>query len=98
MFTGAFDAGGSEYDQPILVVAGFVSSAMDWDEFAVLWKKRLAEDNLTYFHALDFAHSRKEFSGWKEQEPRRRKLLSDLIELIKRHAYRKFGSIVVNAA
>jgi hypothetical protein len=61
-------------------------------------EERLAGDNLTYFHAVDFAHSRNEFSGWKEQEPRRRKLLSDLMELIKRHAYLKFGSIVVNAA
>jgi len=33
MLTGAFDAGGSEYDQPILVVAGFRPSADDWTDF-----------------------------------------------------------------
>ncbi len=97
MLKGAFDAGGSEYDQPVLMVAGFVSSAKDWDEFSALWSKRLGEDHLTHFHAVDFAHSREEFAhGWKENEPRRQKLLADLMELIRSHAYQKFGSIVVN--
>ncbi len=71
MLIGAFDASGSEHDQPVFIVAGFASSAKDWEEFSALWNQRLAHDGLTHFHAVDFAQSRKEFrDGWKENEPR----------------------------
>lgn len=90
MFTTAFDASGHESDQLIMVVAGFISSVDDWTDFSKKWKERLAEDGLEYFHT-------KEFSDWRlDDEPRRRSLLNDLMELIKAHAYRKFGVVVSN--
>ena len=95
MFTACFDAAGSEHDQRFFVVAGFISTADEWIKFDKAWKDRLAQDGLSYFHAVDFAASREEFKhGWKENEPRRRKLTEDLIEIIRLRAFRFFGNVV----
>jgi hypothetical protein len=91
----ALDASGKEDIQPALAVAGFVSSASDWEEFAVKWKSRLEADGITYFHAAEFAQSVKEFVPLKDDEQRRRKLLGELMNILKTHVYRKFGCIVV---
>jgi hypothetical protein len=46
---------------------------------------------------VDFAQNVRQFSkGWKNNEPRRRKLLSDLMEIIWRYAYRRFGCVIEN--
>jgi hypothetical protein len=95
---GAFDASGKERGEPALLVAGFVSSAKDWDGFTTAWNKRLAEDNLTHFHAVDFAQCVGEFESWREQESRRKKLCQDLVDILRGCAYRKFGCIVENKA
>ncbi|MBI4431464.1 MAG: hypothetical protein HY587_07110 [Candidatus Omnitrophica bacterium] len=97
MFTACFDAGGSQHDQKFLVVAGFVSSAEEWVRFDKAWRERLAGDNLSYFHMVDFAQFSGEFrNGWRDNEPRRKKLLSDLVEIIRRHAFRRFGCAIDN--
>src|SRR5579862_5235981 len=88
----AFDASGKE-DSGLLVVAGFISSQEDWATFDTEWRARLKEDSLDYFHMVDFAASRKQFSaGWKDNEPRRQKLLGDLLDIIKSRTYRLFAS------
>ena len=91
MLTACFDASGSDHDQSALVVAGFVSSANDWMDFEKEWVPRLAQDGIKYFRMAEFAHSRAQFEGWETQEPRRRSLFADLLDIISRHAYRKFG-------
>ncbi len=96
MFTACFDASGSDHDQPILMVAGFVSSASDWVDFERKWKERLKVEGIECFHAVEFAHSKGQFSGWRDQEDRRRKLLRDLLDIIIAHVYRKFGCGVNN--
>jgi hypothetical protein len=97
MLSAAFDAGGSKRDQSVLVVAGFVSSVDDWSDFDKLWKARLAEDGLAYFHAQNFAQSSGPFKdGWKSNESRRISLLSDLMGIVKSHCYTKIASMVVN--
>jgi hypothetical protein len=88
MFTTAFDASGHESDQLIMVVAGFISSANDWIDFSKKWKERLAKDGLKYFHMKEFKYL------WLNDEPRRRALLNDLMEVIRTHAYLKFGVMV----
>ena len=95
-FTACFDASGSPHDPatPFLAVAGFLSSADSWIEFSESWKVRLAEDGLEYFHMVDFAQSTNHFEGWRPQEPRRQKLLGDLVDLIKSHAFQQFGQAV----
>jgi len=71
---GCFDASGHESDQPFLVVAGFVSSASDWDAFSVKWMERLERDGLPYFQGNQFASCSGIFEGWDQQEGRRRRL------------------------
>ncbi len=88
MFTAAFDGAGRETNQPIMVVAGFVSSAENWDEFSMLWNRRLQQDGLTYFHY-------KEFARWDADEVKvKRPMQRDLMKLISKYAYRKFGFII----
>lgn len=96
MFTACFDASGSEDDPrtPFLTVAGFISTTDDWVDFSALWDERLGKDKIAYFRMSEFAHSEGEFKGWKNQEDRRRSLLTDLFNLIKSHAFRKFGCTV----
>jgi hypothetical protein len=97
MFTACFDAGGSQHDQDFLVVAGFISSADVWLKFDSAWRDRLAQDGLSYFHMVDFAQSRGKFKeGWKNNERRRQRLLADLMDIIQKHAFRKFGCAVDN--
>lgn len=97
MFTTAFDASGHEKDQLSLVVAGFISSAKDWAIFDQEWKDRLAEDGLQSFHMVEFAQSSGAFKeGWRQDEKRRQELLSDLISIIRRNSYRKFGVAIIN--
>jgi hypothetical protein len=83
-------------DQCVLVVAGFISRPDDWQSFHTAWMKRLEKDGLSHFHMVDFTNSRKQFPLWKNDEPRRKKLLADLMEIIQAHVYRKFGSMVIN--
>jgi len=95
MFTACFDASGTQHDQQFLVVAGFVSSADVWMNFDRAWKDRLSLDGLSHFHMVDFEHSQGEFKkGWRNNEPRRKKLKEDLMEIIRRHAFRKFGNVI----
>ena len=96
MLTACFDASGHS-KQPVLVVAGFVSSAEDWTRFDKAWKARLSLDGLTYFQMHQFAQSCGLFKGWKEEEEKRRCLLSDLMGIILSNTYRKFGAAVINS-
>jgi len=99
MLTAAFDAGGDEAT-PILTVAGFVSGANDWDNFSRQWKARLAVDGITYFRAVEAAHFRKQFQPWHDlpdRDKRRRDLFADLMEILKRNVYRKFGCSIINS-
>jgi len=98
MLTAAFDAGGDE-NTPFLTVAGFVSSVGDWEEFSALWRERLKKEGIEYSRAVEAAHFRKQFQPWHDKPDRerwRQELLADLMDLVKAHAYRKFGCSIIN--
>ena len=90
-----FDASGHEDDQKVVVVAGFVATPEMWLEFDSQWKARLAQDGIKYFHAVEFAHSNKQFEGWREQRAKRELLLENLMDIIKANVSRKFVSAVI---
>lgn len=92
---GAFDASGKE-DQRLLLVAGFISRAIDWQSFHKEWLARLAQDGLSHFHMVDFAACQRQFLGWRDNETRRRTLFGDLMGIIKAHVYCKFGCAIEN--
>lgn len=97
MLTACFDGAGKGGDSryKVIVVAGFASFSKPWSELGDRWSQRLAQDNLPYFHAGDFAHSSGPFSdGWKDNEPRRRLLTRDLMGIIEDCGLRKFGCIL----
>jgi len=94
----AFDAGGDD-GTDYMTVAGFASSAKDWDEFSQKWKSRLQKDGIEFFRAADAASFRGPFEHWRhlsDRERLRRALFADLMELIKSHAYQKFACTIVN--
>jgi hypothetical protein len=94
MLTAAFDVSQDHPHKRFLVMAGFVSSAESWAEFEQEWRSRLAQDGLSWFHMYSFAHSINQFDGWRHQEARRRKLLSDILDITSGHAYQKFGCVI----
>ncbi len=56
-------------------------------------------DGIAFFRAVDANSFRGPFEHWRDlpnREQLRRTLFSDLMELIKSHAYRKFGCTIVN--
>lgn len=99
MLSFPFDAGGDEGTR-VVTVAGFGSSEGDWREFSRLWTSRLAKDDIAFFRAVDAASFRGPFKHWRNRPDRgklRDKLFADLMDILKRHVYRKFGCAVVNA-
>ena len=100
MLSFAFDAGGDDAT-PVLTVGGFASSVKDWDDFSLQWKTRLAQDKIDFFRAVDAAHFRGPFQHWHglpNRDDLRNRLFQDLMEIIKRNVYRKFGCTIVNSA
>src|SRR5262249_7918063 len=75
------DASGGK-DQPMMVVAGYVSTLGAWQAFHSNWKLVLAKYDIPYFHMKEFAHFRGPFEGWQAKEGTRRNLLSDLASVI----------------
>jgi hypothetical protein len=83
----------------MLTVACFASSAKDWDSFSVAWKQRLAQDGIEFFRAVDVNSFRGPFEHWfdkPDREALRRSLLSDLMEILKAHAYHRFACTIIN--
>jgi hypothetical protein len=98
MLTFYFDAGGDETTS-LLTVAGFASSTKDWDAFSIAWKKRLDQSEIQFFRAVDFASFRGPFQHWHDRwdrETLRRRLSSELMDILKSHVYRRFACTIIN--
>ena len=91
MFTAYFDASGQEHEHPYMVVAGFVSSVTAWLEFSEEWKAVLGQYGIKTFHATDCQNWKGEFKDWKGQDNKRLRLWHDLIGVIKKTQFQKFG-------
>jgi hypothetical protein len=95
MFTAYFDESGTHDQSAALVVSGYVASVQQWEKFDKEWKDALADEGLTHFHMKDFAHSKKEFSTWKDNEPRRKRFLERLINIIRKNVRKSFSNAVI---
>ena len=98
MLTFVCDAGGDD-NTDFLTVAGFASSTKDWDEFSEKWKSRLDREGIAYFRAVDANSFRGPFEHWYDRPDRvqlRHALFSDLMDLIKSHAYWKICCTTVD--
>ena len=81
------------------IMAGFASSAERWNEFDGAWRKRLADDGLSYFHMHSFTQCIHRAIGpfddtWIGKEDRRQRLLADLLGIIQEHAWQKFAGVL----
>jgi hypothetical protein len=64
VFIAYSDESGSPDDHAV-VVAGFVASDAQWKEFERNWTDTLRQFGISFFHAVEFAHSIGEFSKWQ---------------------------------
>jgi hypothetical protein len=94
-YTAVFDDSGSPNDTAAVVVAGFVAPDEQWAEFERNWNKCLADFAVSTLHMREFAHSRGEFAGWKEDEAKRRRFLGRLIATIQIRMWHSFASAVM---
>jgi hypothetical protein len=85
MITAYFDASGQPEDTSVVSLSGLVSTAEKWLVFDQHWQECLDAFGVSAFHMRDFAHSLREFSSWRNDEPKRRRFLSGLINVIESH-------------
>jgi hypothetical protein len=78
------DASGTA-DLPVLSVGGFIADSDQWKAFDVAWVTALSEEGVHEFHMREFAHSVGEYEAWKNDEPRRRRLITRLSEILNTH-------------
>jgi hypothetical protein len=97
MFTAHFDASGQEHEHPYMIVAGFVSSTKEWIGFSEEWLKVLKDYGLSAFRAADCQNFEGDFKKWKNngKERKRLQLWSDLLGVIKKYTFYKFGVGIV---
>ena len=79
-YTVFFDESGDEH---IKIFAGFVATNEQWERFEKEWREVLNAFNAPPLHMRTFAHSVKEFAGWKGNEKRRSSFLEFLIGVIR---------------
>jgi hypothetical protein len=83
--TAYLDASGHPDNTDVLVVAGLVLTSEQWVNFEREWEECLAEFHVSALHMKHFAHSLKEFSGWDQDEPKRKRFLNGLLWVIENH-------------
>lgn len=69
-YTAYFDDGGHPDDQPVVLVAGFVSTAEQWDLFSGTWRDFLRHYGVECLHMTDLMARQKEYRGWSDEKVR----------------------------
>ena len=90
LYTAYFDASGKKDRHASITVAGSVASGRKWYRFIEEWTTVLNGEDVTEFHATDFAASLGEYKGWKGDTVRRSSFLKKLINIIRRTANKFF--------
>ena len=87
-----FDESGNEELPGYFGVAGFVGFDYQWRVFDQLWKEALATTRAPYLHMREFAHSRKAFTEWKDDEARREQLMDGVVAAVLQSELTAVGS------
>lgn len=83
MMWGNFDESGEHNPNLVrLTNAGCISSFAQWQNFEVLWKRALADENLAMFHMADFEANEGEFKPWRGNSERQKKFLNRLLAIL----------------
>jgi hypothetical protein len=91
--TAYFDASGHKED-PVVVVAGYLSPTVTWLRFEREWNRCIAHYGISGLHMKEFAHSIGEFSRWKGNGPLRGRFLGDCIRVITENVDNSFACAV----
>jgi hypothetical protein len=91
-FIAYFDVSGHPDNTEVLSVAGYLAHKDQWGLFEKRWQKVLKKFGVPSLHMKHFAHSIGEFESWKNDEPKRRAFLSELIRLIVKTARHSFAT------
>jgi hypothetical protein len=64
--SGYFDEGGTHAQSQVIVLAGYVRPAVDWEPFEQAWKTVLAEEEAPFYHTTDIEahHPRGIYEDW----------------------------------
>jgi hypothetical protein len=81
---GYFDNSGDENDPQhnVLTLGSYLANEEQWERFELAWKANLDEFELPYLHMKEFAHNLPLFQRFKNDEPERRRFLSNCISII----------------
>ncbi|MFN0104935.1 MAG: DUF3800 domain-containing protein [Bryobacteraceae bacterium] len=91
-----FDASGTNAGS-VMAMAGLVAPVYKWLRFEGHWESVLREHGVDGpFHMTDFVASERSFVGWKGQSERRKRLIEDLVDVVKRNVNKVFVSIMEN--
>jgi hypothetical protein len=91
-FTAYFDESGTHQGAPALCVAGYVSTAEQWEDFEDEWNEALVQYNIPFFHMTDFNAGQGPYRDWpqEQRQPRLRKLT----QIINRHTSLLVGAMI----
>jgi hypothetical protein len=78
-----------------LVVSGFISTVPKWGNFERDWRALLKNAKVPYSHMKQFAPSTGIFALWKNDEPRRREFLANLINITVKYVEQSFAAGVL---
>jgi hypothetical protein len=69
-YTAYFDDGGHPDDQPVVLVAGFISTAYQWELFNSAWRDFLKQYEISsgFLHMTTLRAGQGEYSGWSESK------------------------------
>jgi hypothetical protein len=90
-----FDASGNPNDTAVISLVGLVSTAERWISFSDEWQECLDAFGVSSLHMRDFAHHEGEFSSWRGDEPKRRRFMSGLINVIENRVEYTVASTVL---
>lgn len=93
--TGYFDASGTQEDEHVLVAAGAVTDVDDWIGFDEEWLACRAANGVKHFRMEECAHFMKDFAEWRDNEPKRKAFLGELVRLTNEHVQRLYVSTLV---
>jgi hypothetical protein len=88
LYSAHFDASGTVKDNPVLVMAGGVSTIGRWVKFEKAWNKVLTDDGLphgTIFHMTDFVTCNGPFHIYKNKSQRKATLIQNLVSCAAKH-------------
>jgi hypothetical protein len=98
MISGYFDDSGTSANERAAVVAGYLGSVSQWDNFCREWSQFLADYGITEMHRADLETFHGEFLeeyGWNPE--RRTKCVRDAHRIIKKNTYTALSAAVIKA-